>query len=501
MCAICDDDGVLGLGGVMGGLASGCTPETTNVFVEAALFDPRRTAATGRRLGILSDARYRFERGVDPAFVGPGLEVATRLFLELCGGAHSAPVTAGAVPPWRRQVDFRPHRVESLGGLSLPEAETEALLRNLGFAVAATGGEWTVEPPSWRPDIDGEADLVEEVLRLRGYDAIPPAVLPALMPVARPAIDAGQRRVSAVRRAQAARGLVEAVTYSFVSRRHATLFGGGADGLVLANPISPDLDTLRPTPLPALVAAMKRNRDRGQGDGALFEIGPAYGDDGGEAQAVVAAALRAGMSGPRHWNEKPRPVDAFDAKADAMAALAACGIVADQLQVAAGNAGAASWYHPGRSGTLSLGPKPVLAQFGEVHPAVLAAFDLKGPLVACEVFLDRLPPAKAKTTKARPPLAASDLPAVERDFAFVVDSGVAADALVRAARAADRAHVAHVGIFDLFEGQALGPGKKSLALAVRLQPKDKTFTDAEVAAIGAKIVAAVAKATGGSLRG
>jgi phenylalanyl-tRNA synthetase beta chain len=303
-----------------------------------------------------------------------------------------------------------------------------------------------------------------------------------------------------VRRAAAARGLVEAVTYSFVSRRHAGLFGGGTDALVLANPISADLDTMRPTPLPALVAAMKRNRDRGQADGALFEVGPAYGENGAEAQTVVAAALRAGMSGPRHWNEKPCPVDAFDAKADAIAAIAACGIPADQLQAAAGNAGAANWYHPGRSGTLSLGVKPVLAQFGEVHPAVLAAFDLKGPLVACEVFLDRLPPAKTKASKARPPFAASDLPAVERDFAFVVDASVAADALVRAARAADRAHIVHVAVFDVFEGPALGAGKKSLALGVRLQPKDKTFTEAEVAAIGARIVAAVAKATGGVLR-
>ncbi len=497
VCVIADDDGPLGLGGVMGGEASGCTAETANVFVEAALFDPLRTAATGRKLGIMSDARYRFERGVDPAFVRPGMEIASRMILDLCGGEPSEVVVAGAEPAWQRTLKLRPERVHGLGGLDLPEAETTRLLEALGFGVTQAGAALAVSVPSWRPDVEGEADLVEEVTRLHGYDAIPPMPLPPLTAVPRPAIDARQRRSPAARQALAARGLDEAVTYSFVGRGLATLFGGGQPELALANPISADLDAMRPSLLPGLAAAAKRNSDRGFADFGLFEVGPQYAGDAPQGQSAAAAALRRGMSGPRHWAERPRPVDAFDAKGDALAVLAACGIAVDQLMTVAE---APAWYHPGRAGTLRLGPKLVLAAFGELHPAVLAAMELRAPVVGCEIFLDRLLPPRVKGGKTRTPLVLSDLPAVERDFAFVVDRDIAADAIVRAARGAERALIAEVSVFDLFEGAALGEGKKSVAIAVRLEPRERTLTDAEIEAVGRKIVAAVAKATGGVLR-
>jgi phenylalanyl-tRNA synthetase beta chain len=498
MCVIADDGSVLSLGGVMGGETTGCTAETKNVFIEAALFDPVRTAATGRKLGIHSDARYRFERGVDPAFVRPGLEIATRLFQKLCGGEASAATVAGREPGWRKTVALRPERAATLGGVDLPEAESTRLLQALGFTVARQNGHLAVEPPSWRPDIDGEADLVEEVIRLHGYDAIPTVSLPLTAAVARPAIDANQRRARTARRALAAQGLAEAVTYSFVGRAHAALFGGGGEALQLANPISADLDCLRPSVLPGLMAAAKRNQDRGESSQAMFELGPVYADDSPAGQGLMAGALRAGTTGQRHWSQPPRAVDAFDAKGDALAALAACGFGVESLQVVPSGP---AWYHPGRSGSLMLGPKIVMGVFGELHPKVAAAFDLKGPAVACEVFLDRLPPAKAKSGTARAALKRGAFQAVERDFAFVVADEVPADALVKAARSADKAAITGVTAFDVFAGPALGAGKKSVAIAVRLEPSEKTFTDAEIEAIAQKIVAAVAKATGGALRG
>lgn len=498
ICAICDDDGVLGLGGVMGGESSGCTPETSNVFVEAALFDPVRTAATGRKLGISSDARYRFERGVDPGFVRTGAEIATRLIQALCGGEAGELVIAGREPEWRRTLTLRPARVHGLGGLDLPEAESVRILNALGFQTGPAGEAIAVEVPSWRPDVEGEADLVEEVTRLAGYDNIPPVPLPALSAVAKPAVNAAQRRGRIARRALAARGLTEAVTYSFLPRAQAELFGGARPELALANPISADLDVMRPSILPNLIAAAGRNRDRGIADAALFEVGPQYADDTIAGQSLVAAAVRAGRSGPRHWAAKPRPADVFDAKTDAIAALAACGVVVEQLQVMDG---APAWYHPGRSGTLRLGPKTALAAFGELHPAVVQAMDAPAPLVGCEIHLDRIPAPRAKGSKARPPLKLSDLPAVERDFAFVVDRAIAADALVKAARGVDKQLITQVAVFDLFEGAGLGEGKKSLAITVRLEPRERTLTDPEIEAVGQKIVAAVVKATGGTLRG
>ncbi len=497
-CVIADAAGPSALGGIMGGEESGCTEGTTDVFIEAALFDPVRVAATGRRLGINSDARYRFERGVDPAFVRAGIEIATRMVLELCGGTPSEPVIAGAAPDWRRTISMRIDRPFTLGGLDLPAARSVELLTRLGFKVTSSGDRIAAEVPSWRPDIVGEPDLVEEVLRLEGYDAIPAVALPPAHAIAKPALNLAQRRARIAKRVLVVQGHAEAITYSFIPRAEAQLFGGGQAELVLANPISADLDCMRPSLLPGLLAAVRRNVDRGAADVALFEVGQQFAGDRPEDQCVVASAVRRGNSGPRHWAEKPLPVDVFEARADAMSVLAGCGVVADQVMVMDG---APSWYHPGRSGTLRLGPKTILAAFGELHPAVLAALDVKGPAVACEVYLAAIPLPRAKATKARPALVVNDLPAVERDFAFIADKAVTADQVVKAARGADKALVAKVTVFDLFEGASVGEGRKSLAITVRLEPKEQTLTDKDIEAVGQKIIAAVAKATGATLRG
>jgi phenylalanyl-tRNA synthetase beta chain len=496
--AIADLAGVQSLGGVIGGEATGCTAATTEVFVEAALFDPLRTAATGRRLEIASDARYRFERGIDPAFVGPGLEIATRLILELCGGEPSEIVVAGAEPEWRREYRLRPERMSGLGGLHVPPDESRAILEALGCTVAdAAGhdGSLTVSPPSWRGDIEGEADLVEEVLRVKSYDRIPAVPLPRDTLVSRPAIDLRRRRLELVRRTLAERGLVEAVTFSFISTEAAELFGGAKPELRLVNPISADLDQMRPSVLPGLVAAVRRNADRGFPDVALFELGPLYRDARPDGQANVAAGLRGGRLGPRDWREPAREPNLFDAKADALAALAAAGAAVDNVQA---SADPPPWYHPGRAGRLRLGPTE-LGHFGELHPDVLEAFDAKGPIAAFEVFLDAVPLPRIRG--ARAPLRLSVFQPVERDFAFIVDSDLPAESLLRAARAVDRKLVTQISLFDIYEGAGLPEGKKSLAISVTLQPQEVTLTDAEIEAFSKRLIDQVEKATGGTLRG
>ncbi|HEY4472868.1 MAG TPA: phenylalanine--tRNA ligase subunit beta, partial [Stellaceae bacterium] len=496
--AIADNAAVQSLGGVIGGEPTGCTEATTEVFVEAALFDPIRTAATGRRLEIISDARYRFERGLDPAFVGPGLEIATRLILELCGGEASEVVVAGAVPEWRREYLLRPERLSGLGGLHVPPDESRAILEALGCTIAAAAepdGSLRVTPPSWRGDIIGEADLVEEVLRVKGYDEIPAVPLPRDTVISRPAIDARRRRAELVRRTLASRGLTEAVTFSFISSRMAELFGGAKPELRLVNPISADLDAMRPSALPGLVEAARRNADRGFPDVALFELGPAYRDDTPDGQMDVAAGLHAGRVGPRDWRQPPREPDLYLAKADALAALAAMGAPPDNIQT---SADPPPWYHPGRAGSLRLGPT-VLGHFGELHPDVLDAFEVKGPVAAFEVFLDAVPLPRAG--RARAPLKLSVFQPVERDFAFVVDRDLPAETLLRAARSVDRKLVSEIRLFDVYEGKGLPDGKKSLAISVVLQPQDATLTDAEIDAFSKRLVAAVEKATGGTLRG
>lgn len=496
MTAIADAADVVGLGGVIGGESTGCTEETVNVFVESALFDPVRTAATGRKLSLQTDARYRFERGVDPAFTVPGIEAATRMILDLCGGEASEVVVAGAAPDWRRSIRVRDARVATLGGLPVPPEESRRILTALGATVHPTADAADVEIPSWRADIEGEADLVEEVLRVHGYDAIPVVPLPRGHAVTRPALSPAQRRVGLARRALAARGLVEAVTFSFMPGRDADHFGSVPDRLRLVNPISADLDVMRPSVLPNLIAAAGRNADRGFPDGALFEIGPQYADDTPEGQSLVAAGIRAGQAVPRHWTGPGRPADAFDAKADALAVLSALNGPVDTLQT---TLDASSWYHPGRSGVLRLGAKAV-AQFGELHPGVLQAMGVKGPLAAFEVFVDAVPLPRSKGGHARPALTLSSFQPVSRDFAFVVEEKVAAEAVIRAVKAAERKLLAGVRVFDAYRGPGVPEGRKSIAVEVSLQPIEATLTEEQIDAVAARIVAQVAKATGGTLR-
>ena len=507
MTVIADDRAAHAIGGLMGGEETGCQPETTDVFLEVALFDTLRTAATGRKLGLSSDARYRFERGVDPESALWGAEVATRLILDFCGGEASHVFSAGAMPDWRRSVAFRPARLESLGGLAVPGPEIERILEAQGYTIrdkAAANGEetWTVALPSWRIfdiDADGEADLVEDVLRVYGYDRIP-AVSVTPDGVAARTVTPAQRRLRMARRALAARGMLEAVTWSFMDAGHADLFGGATPQTTLENPITTDLDVMRPSILPNLIQAARWNADRSSPDVALFEIGPQFAGNEPEDQATVAAGLRAGNRDERQWYDAPRAVDAFDAKADALAALDAAGAPVAGLQVAAEAPG---WYHPGRSGVLKLGNR-VLAAFGELHPRALRALDAKGPMVGFEVFFDRLPPHKDprrnRGTKARPLLNPSPFQPVERDFAFVLDRDTPAEKVARAAKNAEKTLVSDVSVFDVYEGAAIGEGRKSVAIAVTLQPTEKTLTDAEIEAVAEKIVAAVAKQTGGELR-
>jgi phenylalanyl-tRNA synthetase beta chain len=496
MTAIADRAGVQSLGGVIGGERTGCTEATTEVFIEAALFDPVRTAATGRKLNISSDARYRFERGLDPAFVGDGLEIATRLMLDLCGGEASEIVTAGAVPDWRRRYVLRGERPGTLGGLDVPPEQSAAILTALGFAVEPLAGDnLAVEPPSWRGDIVGEADLVEEVLRVKGYDEIPAVPLDRDTALSRPSLTWMQQRAELVRRTLAAHGLVEAVTFSFISAREAELFGGATPALRLANPISADLDAMRPSLLPGLVSAARRNADRGSPDIALFELGPLYRDDTPKGQALVAAGLRAGRTGQKHWREAPREIDLYDVKTDALAALATMGAPVENIQAAADPP---AWYHPGRAGTLRLGPK-VLGAFGELHPAVLDALDARPPIAGFEIFLGAVPEPRA--ARAKPPLRLSVFQPIERDFAFVVDRELPAEILLRAARGVDKKLVAEIRLFDVYQGTGLPEGKKSLAITIVLQPQERTLTDAEIEGFSKRLIAQVEKATGGQLRG
>ncbi|MBV9570901.1 MAG: phenylalanine--tRNA ligase subunit beta [Alphaproteobacteria bacterium] len=494
MCVIADEKAARGIAGVMGGEDTACTEATTNVFVESAYFDPVRIAQTGRKLGIVSDARYRFERGVDPEFVVPGLELATKLILEFCGGEPSEIVVAGAVPQWTRTIAFSSNAVKRLAGIEVPKAEIVRILTRLGFVV--NGDEpLSVQPPSWRSDIEGTADLVEEVVRIYGLENVPSQPMQRSSAIARPTLTSAQRRAKLVRRAIASRGFNEAINFSFITRAHAALFGGGDDARQLENPIAADLDSLRPSLLPSLLAASQRNQARGFNDLMLFEIGAQFESGMPGAQQTVAAGVRIGEP-QRSWTKSAHAPDAFDVKADILAAVetAMGGAMTAPLKV-----GAAAWYHPGRSGTLALGPK-VLAYFGELHPKVIAAFDLKGPAAAFEVFLDAIPEQKSKG-KARPPFAPSPFQPVERDFAFLLDAKVSADEVIKAAKSAERALIERVDVFDLYEGKGIPEGKKSLAIAVRLQPKDRTLTDAEIEAIAQKIVTAVTKATGGTLRG
>ena len=497
MVVISDDTGIESIAGVMGGLATGCTGDTVNVFLEAAVWDAVQIARTGRALKINSDARYRNERGIDPGFNAEAIELATQMILDLCGGEASNVVTAGAVPDVSRAYRLDSDRVQSLVGMDIPADEQRATLTALGFVL--NGDMASV--PGWRPDVQGESDLVEEVARVASLTKLEgKPMVRAQQGIARAILTPMQKREGAARRMIAALGYNECVSYSFIDQASATLFDGGTEATMLENPISSEMSHMRPALLPGLLQAAARNQARGFMDLALFEVGPAFhGGEPGE-QHLLASGILVGHSGPRDVHGMRRPVDLYDAKADAEAVLAAIGAPAKaQIQ-----RGVQSWWHPGRSAKICLGPKKVMAVFGELHPKVLAALDVKGPAVGFTVFLEE-PPFPRKTKSTRAALVASDLQAVERDFAFVVDAEVEALTLVNAAAGADKTLIESVRVFDEFTGEVaekqMGAGKKSLAITVRLQPTDKTLAEKDIEAVAAKIVEKVTKATGGSLRG
>ena len=493
MTLISDAEKVESIAGVMGGLETGCTEETTNVFIEAAYFDPVRTAYTGRALKINSDARYRFERGIDPAWTPEGIEHATRMILDHAGGEASELVIAGAVPDTARAYRLDTDRVQSLVGMTIPPETQRETLTALGFRIEGD----MAHVPSWRPDVQGEADLVEEVARIASLTKLRGRPLPRLTEgVPRPILSPMQRREWAARRAAAALGYNECVSYSFIDEASAALFGGGTDVTRLENPISSDMSHMRPDLLPGLLQAAARNQARGFADLALFEVGPAF--HGGEPmeQRTQVAGLLVGRTAPKNLHGTARPVDVYDVKADAEAILAAMGAPA-KVQILRG---AADWWHPGRHGMICLGPKKVLGVFGEVHPKVLAAMDVKGPAMAFSLWPEEVPLPR-KTGATRPALTLNDLQAVERDFAFVVDADVEALTLVNAAAGADKALIEDVRVFDEFIGGSLGEGKKSLAITVRLQPQGQTLKDTDIEAVAAKVIDKVTKATGGVLRG
>jgi phenylalanyl-tRNA synthetase beta chain len=502
MCVIADDSGVLGLGGIIGGESSGCTEATSNVLIECAYFDPTRTAATGRKTGLVTDARYRFERGVDPASIELGLDLATQMIHKFCGGTPSKAKIAGKAQDARRSISFNTTRVGKLSGLAIDLKEIIAILEALGCEVSGKGATLSVSVPTWRPDIHGPADLVEEVVRIAGLHRVAATPLPRLHGVTRAVLTERQKRARRARRTLAARGLVEAVTWSFLPKSHVKAFGGGREELDLANPISTELSSMRPSLLPGLLTAVERNRNRGFDDVALFELGQAYRGEKPEEQYLGASGVRAGtarVAGTgRHWAGKPVEADVFEAKADAVAVLTALGLDAAKAQI---TRDAPAWYHPGRSGTLRMGPKLVLAHFGEIHPEALKALDVSAPVVGFELFLDALPPEKRKS-RAKPALGAADLLPVRRDFAFILNKDVAAGDVIRAAAGADKSLISEVSVFDVFEGGSLATeGKKSLAIEVTLQPLSNTLTDKDIEAVSQKIIADVKKATGGEIRG
>jgi phenylalanyl-tRNA synthetase beta chain len=500
VCVIADDHGVESLAGIMGGEASGCSEATTDVLIESALWNEINIAQTGRKLGINSDARYRFERGVDPAFMVPGLEMATRLVMEICSGTASENVVVGKAFGDDRVIDFPVTEVKRLAGIDVPLPEMKLILSRLGFMMAGSGPAVKIAVPSWRSDVHGKADIVEEIVRIFGVDKVPMTPFERGDTPRKPILKPIQLRTRRAKRALAARGMVEAVTWSFISKPHAELFGGGKRELALANPIASDLSDMRPSLLPGLVAAVQANSDRGFADVALFEVGQVFRGDGAADQLTTAAGLRHGVASSqglgRHWSGSA-VADALDAKADAFAVLSAAGAPMQALQIVPGGP---DWLHPGRSGTIQIGPQNVLGYFGELHPRALEALGANGPLVAFEVTLDRIPDAKQRPTRARPALELSAFQPVSRDFAFIVDRAVKAGDIVRAAQGADKKLITSVTVFDVYEGKGIDDGKKSVAITVTMQPREKTMTDQEIDAVAAKIVTEVNKKTGGVLR-
>ncbi|MGH7025258.1 MAG: phenylalanine--tRNA ligase subunit beta [Caulobacteraceae bacterium] len=490
-CVIADGSGAIGLGGVMGGVATGCSEATTEVFIESAWFDPILTAQTGRETSIVSDAQYRFARGVDPASLVPGIEQATAMILEICGGEASETVLAGRPPAARPPFAFDPAYVTRLAGLAVPDARVWEILSDLGFARV----DGLVQPPTWRPDVEGKADLVEEVARIAGYGALPSTPLPEAPRAVGGVLTIRQARIRAARRALAAAGYQEAVTWSFIARATAALFGGGQAPLVLENPIAAELDCMRPSALPGLIEAAGRNARRGFPNVALFEIGPVFLGDTGADQKTTVTAILAPHAGKR-WDGSPGD-DLFTLKADLMALLEEIGAPVASLQTAQGEA--PPWWRPGGFARLQLG-KATVAAFGEIHPRVLAELDVEGPIYAFEAWIEALPEGRKKAVKTRPAAKLSTLMPLTRDFAFVLPRATPAGDLARAVTSADRALIAGVRVFDVYEGKGIGDGEKSIAVEVTIQPAERTLADADIEALGARIVAAAAKAVGARLR-
>lgn len=491
MLVIADDSSVQAIGGVIGGLQSGCTLDTTEVVLEVALFDPINVAATGRKLDINTDSRYRFERTVDPAFVHDACAIASKMILDLCGGQASEPVVAGTEPTWQRRIEFDFNATQERTGIDVDANESQRILEHLGFSVNGS----KVEVPSWRSDVTESHDLVEEITRIYGYDHIPNTPLP-LREEDQKALNINQIRFSKVRRVLAASGLTEAVTWSFMSLEKAKIFGGGAESLTLQNPISSEWDVMRPSMLSNLIDASKRNADRGIGNIALFETGLVYHDTTPQGQIPVVSGIRAGEVEEKSIYGKARNADVFDAKADALEALEVVGAPVGNLRI---TTNAPDYYHPGRSGVLRLG-KNALGYFGQIHPAILKALDVDAPVVGFELFIGQIPTPKKKKSTAKPKLELSDYQSSTRDFAFVVDSPLAAGDVIKAVASADKNLIADVTLFDVYQGEHIQQGKKSLAFSVLIQPKDKTLNEKELELISANIIKAVEK-LGGVLRG
>ena len=485
MIAIADDSGTLGLGGIIGGTSTGVSETTTDVFLECALFNPVKIAETGRKLGLNTDARYRFERGVDPAFAEPGAAIAAQLILDLCGGSASQPTVAGKNPHTAKTIAFNAKRVESLSGVAVSEAECLSILSAIGFTKTPDG----ITVPSFRPDIEGEADLIEEIVRVKGYNHIPSTPLPVAKGHGSNLLNPLQKRMHVARRLLAARGMLEVTSWSFLSEKEANLFGGAKEALTLANPISADLSVMRPSLLPNLISAAGRNAGRGFDSLSLFEAGAQFEDVTPQGQKPIVAAIRTGSASPRTPYKTDRPVDAFDAKADLFALLEAFGIAAEKARL---DRQVPAWYHPQRAGRITLGGKIVLGYFGELHPSVLAAMDIGFPVVGFELLLENIPAPKTKTAKTKPALQVSNFQAVRRDFAFVADAALEVADIAQAISGAEKQLVTDVSVFDIYAGKGVEPGKKSIALSVTLQAMDRTLTDEEIESVSRKILEAAA---------
>ncbi len=499
MTVIADESGPISLAGIMGGETTGCDAKTTDVFLESAFFDPIVTALTGRRLGIHSDSRFRFERGVDPTIIQDCLDIATQMILDLCGGSASEPVVAGDVPDFSQSLHFDPKTIKTRGGMTVSRGKIEAILTALGFGVNEDSAGFMVSVPPWRFDIDCPESLVEEVCRVVGYDHIEEEGLP------HPTLDEfyestpgslqNQDRRHIVRRALASRGLCECNTWSFLDEKRATLFGGGEKSLTLTNPLSREFEMMRPSLLANLVAGAGRNKDRGLENSALFEVGAAYHSTFPQNQEMRIAGVRSDSHAPRHWLNKERPVDMYDVKADLLVALEACGVKTDTIQI---KAKAPSFFHPGRSATIYQGPKNILGVFGELHPKILQDIEVDAIVVGFEMYLDRLP--KTKKTNKKKLLKVSSLQPIHRDFAFLLEKGTPVDKMIRAAMKVDKALITDAHIFDIYDGKGIPEGKKSIALTVTFEPFENTLTDDEINKLMDKIIIAVGSEAGGELR-